>query len=80
MEPEEDTQMDDDYRPIIDYPTEHFTMPTYQITITTGIGDDGEEGIYFAEAGTPPAIWARLGILDMVKDMILTDDDEGDHA
>lgn len=68
--------MDDDYRPIIDYPAEHFTMPVYQITITTGIGDDGEEGIHLTEAGTAPALWTRLGILDMAKDMILTDDGE----
>ena len=47
-----------------------------QIIITTGIGDDGEEGIHLTEAGTPPAIWARLGILDMAKDMILADDGE----
>ena len=70
--------MSDQQRPIIDYPAEHFTIPTYQIIITTGIDHDGNEGIYFTEAGTPPAIWARLGILDMAKDMILTDDDEGD--
>ena len=68
--------MDDDYRPIIDYPAEHFTMPTYQITITTGIGDDGEEGIYITEAGQPPAIWSRIGVLETAKDMLLNGEED----
>lgn len=71
--------MSDQQRPIIDYPAEHFTIPTYQIIITTGIDHDVNECVHFTEAGTPPPIWARLGILDMVKDMILTNYDEGDH-
>lgn len=63
--------MDDDYRPIIDYPSEHFTMPVYQITITTGIDHDGDEGIYLTEAGQPPAIWSRIGVLETAKNMLL---------
>ena len=61
----------DDSRPIIDYPSEHFTMPVYQITITTGIDHDGDEGIYLTEAGQPPAIWSRIGVLETAKNMLL---------
>ena len=66
----------DDFRPIIDYPAEHFQIPTYQITITTGIDHDGEEGIYITEAGQPPAIWSRIGVLETAKDMLLNGDED----
>lgn len=68
--------MDDDYRPIIDYPSEHFTMPVYQVTITTGIDHDGEEGIYITEAGQPPAIWSRIGVLETAKAMLLNGEED----